>query len=261
MITLFDIPSTMPGNAWSLNTWRIRLALAYKGLPFRTEWVEYPDIKATLQKHNITPTDTSSDGTPYYSLPAIEDVDDTTGKVKAALADSFPIAQYLDEAYPDAPKLIPEGTLEDQKAFANGFMRSVLPVLIIIIKLTHAKLNDASKDHFARARGRDFQPLFKVDNLVDWPWSPEDQAKLWADAKAALDKLDAKLSETDEKGPWYLGDKVSFADLVIGSCFIWMRLVLGEDSKEWANVKSWNGGRWQRYFEGVSQWREEGLKH
>lgn len=260
MITLFDIPSTVPGSAWSLNPWRVRLALAYKGIPFRTEWVEYPDIQSTLQKHNIKPTDTNSDGTPYYSIPAILDIDDTTGEVKAAMADSFPIVKYLDDAYPDTPRLIPEGTLEDQKTFATGFMRSIFPIMIIVIKLTPARLNDVSKEHFARARGRDFEPLFKVDRLEDWPWSPEDQAKLWADAKIALDKLDAKLSETDEKGPWYLGDQVSFADLVIGGCFIWMQLVLGEDSKEWSNVKSWNGGRWERYLQNISGWRGTGLR-
>lgn len=262
MITLFDIPSTLPGNAWSLNSWRVRLALAYKGIPFRTEWIEYPEIQPALQKHNIGPTDTNSDGSPYYSIPAILDVDDTTGKVKAALADSFPIAKYLDDAYPDTPRLVPEGAYEDQKAFADGFMmNSIAPIMVLMIRLTLPKLHDASQNHFACARARDFYTLFKVESVEDWPWAPEDQAKLWGDAKAVLDKLDAKVSETDGKGPWYLGDQVSFADFVLGGCFIWMQLVLGEDSEEWANAKSWNGGRWGRYLQNVSQWRETGLKY
>ncbi|KAJ3533356.1 hypothetical protein NMY22_g7366 [Coprinellus aureogranulatus] len=261
MITLFDIPSTVPGSAWSLNPWRIRLALAYKGLPFRTEWVEYPDIASVLQKHNIGPTETHADGSPYYSLPAILDVNDTTGEVKKAMADSFPIAQYLDEAYPDTPRLIPEGTLEDQKAFATGFLRTIFPLLVIIVKLTHPKLNEYGREHFSIARARDLYQVFKVDRLEDWPWSSEDQAKWWADAKKALDALDEKLAKTDDKGPWYLGDQISFADLVIASCFIWVQVILGEESAKWKEVKTWNGGRWNRYLEAVAEWREQGLKN
>ena len=72
-IILFDLPSRA-GKAWSLNPWKsklllpfksgdpamtmtdptltpflARLALNYKGLPYRTEWIEYPDLRPTFQ--------------------------------------------------------------------------------------------------------------------------------------------------------------------------------------------------------------------
>ncbi|TEB27756.1 hypothetical protein FA13DRAFT_1736220 [Coprinellus micaceus] len=261
MITLFDIPSTAPGSAWSLNPWRTRLALAYKGIPFRTEWVEYPDIRPVLQSHNIQPTGKLADGSGYYSVPAILDIDDATGEVNTALADSFPIVKYLDEAYPDTPRLIPEGTSEDQETFARGYIRSILPILIIMIKVGLPKLNERSQDHYSTARAEDLFPLFKVKRVEKWPWSEEDQAKHWADAKKALDALDEKLTATDAKGPWYLGDRISFADFVIGASLIWMELLLGEESEEWKNVTTWNGGRWKRFIEGISEWRVKGLKN
>ena len=56
-----------------------RIALNYKRLPYRTEWVEYPDIEATLRAIGGAPTakvslnDGSGGKKDHYTLPAIHD--------------------------------------------------------------------------------------------------------------------------------------------------------------------------------------------
>ncbi|THU78683.1 hypothetical protein K435DRAFT_786154 [Dendrothele bispora CBS 962.96] len=46
-LVFFDIPSKI--GAWSPNTWKTRYSLNYKGIPYKTVWVESPDIAKTLK--------------------------------------------------------------------------------------------------------------------------------------------------------------------------------------------------------------------
>ncbi|KAJ3510855.1 hypothetical protein NLJ89_g4435 [Agrocybe chaxingu] len=110
-ITFYDIPSTFPNNVWSPNTWKARrvaylisnrsevlifgtrrYCLNYKRIPYKTEWVEYPDIEPLCKRLGIAPTDKKKDGSgrrTNYSLPA-----STEPFQRAAyVSDSFAIAQ------------------------------------------------------------------------------------------------------------------------------------------------------------------------
>ncbi|KIJ24308.1 hypothetical protein M422DRAFT_274949, partial [Sphaerobolus stellatus SS14] len=48
-IILYDMPSKT-GQPWNQMPMRTRLSLNFKEIPFKTEWLEYPDIKPTLLK-------------------------------------------------------------------------------------------------------------------------------------------------------------------------------------------------------------------
>ncbi|KAJ2912607.1 hypothetical protein MD484_g7809, partial [Candolleomyces efflorescens] len=257
MITFFDIPSTLPINAWSLNTWRTRFALNYKGLPYKTEWVEYPDIAGVLKGHGIGPTAHYPDGAPYYSLPAILDIDDATGKTKVAMANSLDIAKYLDDAYPDTPKLFPGGDVDGRlEKFVKEAPRLWMPVYFIAFKATYPKLNPASQPHFTIARAKDLQDIFPgKERLEDMPLSPEDRAKSWKEVQGLFDLLEEKVKGTDEQGQWYLGNEISFPDLVIGGFVIWLKTIFGDDSQEWKDIQRWNGGRWERFLEGLKDYQ------
>ncbi|GAW07249.1 AChain Crystal Structure Of Glutathione Transferase Gstfua3 From Phanerochaete Chrysosporium [Lentinula edodes] len=123
-IVFYDIPFAESNICWSPNTWKTRYSLNYKGLSYRTEWIEYPDIEALCIKIGAAPTDVKADGiTPDYTLPVI--YDPSTDKT---ISDSFAIALYLDTAYPDTPKLFPPGTQALQEAFVHfrkGGVRSI----------------------------------------------------------------------------------------------------------------------------------------
>jgi hypothetical protein len=45
-----------------------RLALNYKRLPYRVEYISYPDIESTLKKFGVPPT---SEKAPQYTLPSM----------------------------------------------------------------------------------------------------------------------------------------------------------------------------------------------
>jgi hypothetical protein len=47
-VILYDIPG-VKGECWSANVWRIRIMLNYKQIPYKTQWLEIPDIESTLK--------------------------------------------------------------------------------------------------------------------------------------------------------------------------------------------------------------------
>ncbi|KAL0961286.1 hypothetical protein HGRIS_006246 [Hohenbuehelia grisea] len=67
VITLYDLATTLkPDQAWSGNTLRARFALNYKGLPFKTVYVEFPDIEKVCKKIGAAPTSLKPNGDPLY---------------------------------------------------------------------------------------------------------------------------------------------------------------------------------------------------
>ena len=87
----------------SKNNVRSRYTLNIKGIPYKTIWVEFPDVKALCQKIGAAPTLPLPDGTMMYTLPTLYDPN-----TKTAVSDSAAIARYLDRAYPHAgPTLVP----------------------------------------------------------------------------------------------------------------------------------------------------------
>ncbi|KAH6888828.1 hypothetical protein BKA70DRAFT_1330724 [Coprinopsis sp. MPI-PUGE-AT-0042] len=254
MITLLDIPSRSSNRPWSSNTWRARFFLNYKNLPYKTEWVEYPDIASIYLKHN-TPAPTTLHGRPYYSVPAI--LDDSSGKV-VMIADSIEIAKYLDATYPDTPKIFPEEgeeAFEKQTAFLNDFGPGLAAILPMMFKEVLNLLNPASQDHFATARARDLNGWYTdKPSLYDIEISEEEREKGWASLDAFLDKMTETFGKS-ETPRWFLVDQLSFVDFAFGSLLIWIREVWGQDSKEWKNVITVSEGRWYDFLKGLEKYQ------
>ncbi|KAI5834263.1 hypothetical protein K523DRAFT_348223 [Schizophyllum commune Tattone D] len=234
-IIFYDIPSDKVG-CWSPNTWKIRYALNFKGLPFRTDWVEYPDIEAKCKDIGAEPTGTRDDK-PLYTFPVIQDPH--TGKV---VSDGPKIARYLDEAYPDTPKLFPPGTEDKQNAvFAELIQKGGPALRPLVIPPVVNILNDVSKPYFRTTREKMFGG--KLEDLV-----PQGD-----DRKATLEQLrqafEAFAKRLDEGGPFILGDKPSFADFIVAGFLQWFRVTLGEDSDLWEAVSTWGDGRLLKYLE------------
>lgn len=104
-IVFYDLASKVKGLSWSSSTWKIRFTLNYKRLPYKTVFVEFPEIARVSQEIGARSTGTWPDGSPKYTVPAIYDP-----STKTTVAESITIARYLDETYPDTPRVIPEGT-------------------------------------------------------------------------------------------------------------------------------------------------------
>jgi len=244
-IILYDIPSLLPGKAWSPNTWKARVVLNYKGIPYRTEWVEFPDIEPLSKKLGIEPTDHKPDGSPRYTLPVIHDP--STG---VYIADSTAIAEYLEKTYPDTPSVFPNETIGFQKAFAAAFETSLDAVWSLIIPATYFKINPASVECFRRTAeiifGQTLEDLLPTGNA---------RTEGWAKFEKALASVYSYLAMTDEKGPYLLGDTISWSDLVLFSFVYWFKLIWGENSKEWKDIASWNGGRWEAHIDALKKYQ------
>ncbi|KAL4246834.1 hypothetical protein ABKN59_007394 [Abortiporus biennis] len=228
---------------WSPNTWNTRYALNIKGLPYRTEFREYPDIEPTCKEIGAAPTGTWSDGRPQYTFPVIHDPN-----TKLTISDSDNIIEYLEKQYPDTPSLVPKGSLGLILAFRPGF-GNILGDRIynLVVLATNQYLNPRSEEYFRRTRESSLKK--KLEDIVPGGLSSgsEGSEKAWKAAQAGFDTLASWYDKNEEgKGLYLLGDSVTYADILVAGRLIWVRVVLGEKSKEWERFKSLNGGKWEK---------------
>jgi hypothetical protein len=55
-------------------------------------------------------------------------------------------------------------------------------------------------------------------------------------------------------GPFLMGDVLSCSDLVRAEETIWYRIFWGEDSEEWKDIMTWDGGRWNNILEMLKEY-------
>ncbi|CAA7266718.1 unnamed protein product [Cyclocybe aegerita] len=245
-IIFYDIPSTLPDNAWSPNTWKTRYCLNYKRVPYKTEWVEYPDIELLCKKLGIAPTSKKEDGSgrDHYTLPAIHDP--ATG---AYVSDSFAIAQYLDKTYPDTPRIFPEGTEGLQAAFDAAFMANLGELWAFALPAACVRLNPVSEEYFRRTRKAVYGKT--MEEMVP---KGEEAVRAWKGFEEGLGKVDAWYQKNRGKGNYLLGETLSWGDIAVAGFLIWLRIIWGEESREWKDIESWHGGRWKALIESLKEY-------
>ncbi|KAH6888786.1 hypothetical protein BKA70DRAFT_1460725 [Coprinopsis sp. MPI-PUGE-AT-0042] len=253
MITFYDIPSTLPSSAWSPSTWTTRLSLNYKALPYKTEWIEFPDIAEFCRKKGVAPTLSpfkQRRGSPYYSLPAIIDNSSTP---PIALAESLEIANYLDKAYPRSRRLVPPGEEAEalQRKFAARFTALVFPpIAAIFFPKVLDILNPASRAHFSSQRARQVYtktPLEEITVNNEIRVGQGQEARMWEEFRWAWNTLYEEFYA--KEGLWLMGDEISFADFIVVAYLTCFCLLFREDSRQWLDLRGWNGGRWGRMYD------------
>ncbi|KAF9531771.1 hypothetical protein CPB83DRAFT_868076 [Crepidotus variabilis] len=241
-ITLYDIPSTVPGRAWSPSVWKTRYCLNYKGLEHKTEWVEWPDLETTFVKLGIPATSKRADGSSRYTVPAI--FDSTTG---VYLAESFEIAQYLDHAYPDTPRIFPNSTTGMQKGFQMAFGSLIEPIVPFLVPAEGEKLTVVSQEYFRRTREKMYGK-----SLEDVPPKGQDKVREWAKLKDNMGVVNEWYCMSGNPGPFLLGETASWADFLVGAIFIWGKVIWGDNSHEWKDIELWHDGRWKALLDSLS---------
>ncbi|EIN12887.1 hypothetical protein PUNSTDRAFT_50105 [Punctularia strigosozonata HHB-11173 SS5] len=225
-------------RAWCPNAWVTRLTLGFKGLPFKTVWVEYPDIADLCKKIGAAPTGTR-DGLPLYTLPVIQDP--STGKV---ISDTFAIAEYLDETYPDRPTLMPKGTRGLQWAFTyTATQMAIGPYRDNMMLAVYKQLRPRSQEYFRATREKALGS--KLEELS----VGVKRVERWATAEAGFAKLLNIIKKNGEGSQYFMGDTVSFADLFIVAWLEWVKQALG--GEEWELVRKWNGGFWGQFVDSI----------
>ncbi|KAE9396353.1 hypothetical protein BT96DRAFT_958228 [Gymnopus androsaceus JB14] len=241
-IIFYDIPFAEPGVCWSPFTWRTRYCLNYKGLPYRTEWVEYPDIEALCIKIGAAPTDVQDDGvTPEYTLPVI--YDPTTGR---AVSDSFDIAVYLDATYPSTPRVMHPGMQGIQTACASYANFQTARVRPFVIPAVFQKLPPGrSQEYFRRTR-----EVTIGCKLEDWTPRGEDGVREWKAFERGLMFVDKpyKRARKETGGRFICGEHPTFADFALAGVLQWCKEGFGPESEEWRDISSWEDRKWETFL-------------
>ncbi|RPD62487.1 hypothetical protein L226DRAFT_504158 [Lentinus tigrinus ALCF2SS1-7] len=238
-IILYDISWKVKGKSWSPNTWKPRYCLNIKGIPYQTVWVEFPDIAALCTKIGAPPSATARDGKPVYTLPVIYDPNTQT-----TVSESTKIAEYLDEAYPRTVALVPRGPQVEEFQRASEKLLFGIDVLSIMVPGVYMSLNEASQPYFRATREKRFGKLEELS-----PAGSEKRAQHWEGVKNTFHRLGEMLqgNAEQEKLLFLGGNDVSYQDIRIASILMWIKAIFGEDSKEWQDVVSWDGGKWARF--------------
>ncbi|EIN07717.1 hypothetical protein PUNSTDRAFT_120997 [Punctularia strigosozonata HHB-11173 SS5] len=241
-IVFYDIlaqKSTAKERAWSPNTFKVRYALAFKGLPFKTVWVEFPDIAGACKKIGAPPTETNPDGSPYYTLPVIQDP--STGKV---VSDSWAIVEYLDNTYPDRPALLPKGTLGLQWAFTYTSMQVAIDEMLANMMFDVYKLlPPRSQDYFRVTREKFFG--CKLEEIS----TGQKYIDQWGKTEAGFTKIKDVIKKNGEGAQFVMGDTVSFGDLFLASWLLWIRQTAS--GEQWEKVRGWDAGFWGKFVDSL----------
>ncbi|RPD62486.1 hypothetical protein L226DRAFT_532515 [Lentinus tigrinus ALCF2SS1-7] len=219
-IIFYDIPGVGKAKAWSPNTWKVRYTLNFKGLPYKTVWVEYPDIEALCKKIGASAVEKRADGSP--------------------------LARYLDKTYPDTPQVIPEEADTLIAAFGDAiYAASSFAFVPIIIPAAFSILRPASQPYFRKTR--EVRLGGKLEELA--PAGSEKRAASWQGTQKGVHKMAGWFEAAGKEKLFVMGDKkgITYADIMLASWFVWFKKCCGEESQEWKDMMSWDGGRWARF--------------
>lgn len=193
-LRLYDLAGADPDRRFSPYCWRTRLALAHKGLAVKTipwRFTEKAEITASGQG----------------LVPVLVDGD-------RWVADSWTIANYLEDTYPDRPSLFGSGSGRSltryYSAFADGLVAAIFPFIALDIL---DRIADADRDYFRTSREK------RVGMTLE-AFTAGCDTKLPA-FRASL----APLRRTLMTQSFFAGDEPLYADYAVFGPFQWARCI------------------------------------
>ena len=203
-------------------------------------WIEYPDIESTCKELDAPPTGHWPSGEPYYTLPMIYDPN-----TKKRLVDSAVIVKYLDETYPDTPKLFPAGTDAFQAAVLDTISKTIAFPVYQIVSLENCDIfGERTAVYFKKTREVIFgKPLEGIATPA-----------LWEELEAGFAQLKGWLEKNEEgKDKLLMGDIITFADLQIATILRWTKVA---DAKAWDRLSALHGGKWREILEQYQEYEQ-----
>jgi glutathione S-transferase len=192
---LFELAGAEPDRRFSPYCWRTRLALAHKGIAVDTIPWRFTDKDVIAM---------SGQG----KVPVLVDGD-------KVVSDSWTIAQYLEDAYPDRPSLFGGADALRVTHFVNSWADAVVNPALVPILLTdiYAHLHEKDRHYFRESREKRFgMPLEKVS---------ADRATRVVGLRQALEPARSILTAQ----PYLAGDRPLYADFILFGCFMWPRSI------------------------------------
>jgi glutathione S-transferase len=194
-IRLFDLAGAEPDRRFSPYCWRTKLALAHKRLAVETIPWRFSDKDAIAM---------SGQG----RVPVLLDGD-------KVVFDSWTIAEYLDDTYPDRPSLFGGTQARCVTRFINGWADAVVNPGLARLLLTdiHAHLHENDRTYFRESREKRFgMPLEAV--------SADRDSRVVA-FRESLEPARTVLKAQ----PYLCGDRPLYADYIVFGCFMWPRSI------------------------------------
>ena len=215
-IEFFDLPSKGDvDKCWSPNTWYVsryllyprqapvyadptcrkgRIVLNFKSVPYRTTWLEYPEVAPKLKEFGVPP---NAEGVPY-TLPTIRLPDGSF------VMDSKNIAVEMEKRHPKPSLHLDAAEVKEAEALAPKIMLSLKGVLWPMIP--KKILNPVSATYFEETRHK------RVGMPLEELGRTSGGERAWKEAEPALKALDELYKK--HKGPFLLGEDMSFGDLI-----------------------------------------------
>ncbi len=196
-ITLYSLCGANAARPFSPHCWKVVMALRHKGLSYSERPLPFTAIPGIENGASKT-------------VPLLRDGD-------RLIADSFAIALYLDEAYPQEPSLFKGEGGEAMARFVEGYSQMVLHTAITRIALMdiHDMLAPIDQAYFRSNRENRFgKPLEEV--------APDRAAEIAA-FPAKLEPLRHMLKFQ----PFIGGESPLFADYIVFGALQWLRITTG----------------------------------
>lgn len=196
---LYTLRGQDESRPFSPHSWKVLMALAHKGL----DVIERP--------------------TPFTAIPALESGFSKTVPIlrdgEVLVADSFDIALYLEETYPDRPSLFGGEGGKALSRFVERFSQSTIhpAVTAIAVSDIHDMLEDEDQRYFRRTReaflGRTLEEMRTGREAAIAAFAPR------------LEPLRQMLTYQ----PFLGGAAPLFADYVLFGALQWLRITTGAD--------------------------------
>lgn len=187
---LYDLAGADERLRFSPYCWRIRLALAHKGLPVETLPWRMTEKEAIVS---------SGQGL----VPVLVDGEHI-------VHDSWRIACYLEDTYPDRPSIFGGAAGRAHALFIDRWyehaIRAVVPRMVLLT--VHAALHERDRQHFRTTREARFgnRPLEEVAYGIE-------------QGQALLAQALAPVREVLARAPFLGGQDISYADYIVFSGF------------------------------------------
>jgi glutathione S-transferase len=187
-LVLYELAGANPSVRFSPHCWKIRMALAHKGIVARFEAWRFAD---RLKNTSVTRVPVLLHG-------------------EKLVSDSWRIAHHLDEVFPGRPLF--ERSTEGLTRFVNGWADSLIPILarLIVLDVFHS-LDSGDQPYFRETRERFLGG--SLESIV------ADQPGRLRDFRLALEPL----RQTIKRQPFVSGPEPGYADHCAFGLFMWGR--------------------------------------
>ncbi|RKE85322.1 glutathione S-transferase family protein [Rhizobium sp. AG855] len=196
-LTLYSLCGTDPNRPFSPHCWKIVMALHHKGLSFEERPLPFTEIPKAEQGFSKT-------------VPILRDGDQL-------ISDSFKIALYLEDAYPDHPSLFGGEGGKAAARLVEGYSQTMVHPAITRIAVydIHQMLGPVDQDYFRTTR-----EVYLGKSLE----------AMHAEREAAIAALPAQLKPLRHMlgfQPFIGGQSPLFADYILFGALQWLRITTG----------------------------------